>query len=234
MEQIQHATIVARYQGTGATRLEMFDVQFNPTEFTLDKGVQIAEIAIPGLDSPLLQFVRGQNERMSLDLFFDTTEDGTGPGATSVTTRTDALYSLVKIDPITHAPPICELYWNANFPGADLLSASASQARYSFTFIVESVRQRFTFFSPDGTPLRATLTLTLREYRTLDEQLAQLNLSSPDRTHAHVTGQGDTLSRIAYQFYRQPITWRPIADANDIEDPRRLAIGVFLTVPPIA
>jgi hypothetical protein len=25
------------------------------------------------------------------------------------------------------------------------------------------VRQRFTFFSPDGTPLRATLTLSLRE-----------------------------------------------------------------------
>ena len=35
-------------------------VQFNPTEFSLDKAAQIAEIAIPGLDAPLLQFVRGQ------------------------------------------------------------------------------------------------------------------------------------------------------------------------------
>ena len=35
-------------------------VQFNPTEYTLAKGAQIAEIAIPGIDSPILQFVRGQ------------------------------------------------------------------------------------------------------------------------------------------------------------------------------
>lgn len=30
------------------------DVQFNPTEYTLTKGAQIAEIAIPGIDSPIL------------------------------------------------------------------------------------------------------------------------------------------------------------------------------------
>jgi hypothetical protein len=234
VEQLQRATILAWYQGTLSGKLEMFDVQFNPTELTFDKSVQLAEIGIPGLDAPLLQFVRGQSEKLSLELFFDSTEDGTGPGATSVTKKTDRFYSLVKIDPITHAPPICELYWNANFPGADLLSGSASQARHSFTFVVESVKQKFTFFSPDGTPLRAMLTLSLREYKTLDQQLAQLNLSSPDRTHAYVTQQGDTLAHVAHTFYRKPIDWRAIADANDIEDPRRLAVARFLTIPPIA
>lgn len=234
MEQLTHATIVARYQGSGASRTELLNVQFNPTELTFDKGVQVAEITIPGLDSPLLQFVRGQNEKLTVDFFFDTTEDGTGPGATSVTTKTDAFYSLVKIDPITHAPPICDLYWSANFPGSALLSESASQSRNSFTFIVESIKQKFTFFSPDGTPLRATLTLTMREYKTLDQQLSQLNLSSPDRTHAYVTAQADTVASIAGQFYRKPAQWRAIAEKNDIEDPRRLAVGRVLTIPPIA
>ena len=50
-----------------------FKVQFNPTEYTINKAVQIAEIAIPGLDEPILQFVRGQNEKLTMDLFFDTT-----------------------------------------------------------------------------------------------------------------------------------------------------------------
>jgi len=49
-------------------------VSFNPTEYTLNKGAQIAEVAIPGLDSPILQFVRGQTETLSVDLFFDSTE----------------------------------------------------------------------------------------------------------------------------------------------------------------
>jgi hypothetical protein len=59
-------------------------VQFNPTEYTLNKGAQIAEIGIPGLDSPLLQFIRGQNERLTLELFFDTTAEGMGESAKNV------------------------------------------------------------------------------------------------------------------------------------------------------
>src|SRR5262245_47343238 len=230
MEQLQKATVVATYSDGS---MDFIDVQFNPTEFTLDKGVQLAEIAIPGLDSPLLQFVRGQNEKLSVDLFFDTTDDGTGAGATSVTTKTDPIYSLVKIEPAGHAPPIVTFAWNAAFPGADLPAAAGNQRRNTFRGVVESCRQKFTFFSPEGVPLRATLTLSLREYKTLDEQLAQLNLSSPDRTHAYLTREGDTLSRIAARYYTRPGDWRAIADQNDIDDPRRLDAGVLLTVPSI-
>jgi hypothetical protein len=232
MDQLQHAFIIARYRNARFERQERFEVQFNPTELTLDKGLQLAEIAIPGLDSPVLQFVRGQNEKMTLDLFFDTTEAGTGPNATSVTTKTDKFYSLVKIDPLTHAPPICEFHWNKSFPGAHLPEPTSAQGRQAFTFVVESVKQKFTFFSPDGVPLRATLTLSLREYKTLGAQLYQLNKASPDRTHAHVTAAGDSLSALAGRYYGRSVEWRPIAEENDIEDPRRIDPGLFLTIPP--
>jgi phage tail protein X len=224
------ATLTAQYS-SGA--LAIFEVQYNPTEFALDKGVQLAEIAIPGLDSPLLQFVRGQNEKLSIDLFFDTTDDGTGARATSVTTKTDPIYSLVKIEPAGHAPPIVTFAWNSAFPGADLPAASGNQRRTAFRGVVESCRQKFTFFSPEGVPLRAILTLSLREYKTLEEQLAQLNLSSPDRTHAYLTRDGDTLSRIAGRYYGRAGAWRSVAEANDIDDPRRLNPGVLLTIPSI-
>jgi len=109
---------------------------------------------------------------------------------------------------------------------------SGNQRRNGFKCIVESVKQKFTLFSSEGIPLRATLTVALREYKTLDEQLAHLNLTSPDRTHSYMTQNGDTLSRIAAQYYRGPGDWRSIADANGIEDPRRLAPGALLTIPP--
>jgi nucleoid-associated protein YgaU len=230
MEQLQKASIVATYSDGS---MEIMDVQFNPTEFTLEKGAQLAEIAIPGLDSPLLQFVRGQNEKLTVDLFFDTTEEGTGAGATSVTTLTDPIYSLAKIEPDGHAPPVCTFTWNTSFPGANLPAAAGNQRRTSFQCVVETVRQKHTFFSPEGVPLRATLSLTLREYKTLDQQLDQLNLSSPNRTHSHVTRLGDTLAGVAGRYYRRPGEWRPIADMNAIEDPRRLTAGRFLRVPPI-
>ena len=92
--------------------------RFNPTEYTLSKANQWAEVPIPGLDSPIVQFVRGQTETLSLELFFDSTEDGTGATATPVTDKTDAFYDLIKIDSDTHAPPALLFSWGGpTFPG---------------------------------------------------------------------------------------------------------------------
>jgi hypothetical protein len=231
MEQLQKGTLTAEF--TNGEPLEL-SFQYNPTEFTLEKSAQNAEISIPGLDSPLLQFVRGQNERLTLELFFDTTENGMGTGATSVTTLTDPFYSLIKIKPADHAPPIVSFVWNSNIPGSNLSEwTGGNQGRADFTGVVESIRQRFTLFSPEGVPLRATLNLVIREYKTLDEQIAQLNLQSPDRTQSHIVQSGETLCSISAEHYRKPGLWRTIADTNGIEDPRRLAPGIFLTIPPL-
>jgi nucleoid-associated protein YgaU len=234
MEAVKHAMMKVTWH---SGKVDLLPVQFNPTELSFNKGVQVAEIPIPGLDSPLLQFVRGQNETMNVDLFFDSTEKGMGANATSVTKETNKFYQLVKIEPDTHAPPICKFIWNEDaFPGLNPLpmKAGGSQIRKSFTCIVESIRHKYTLFSPEGVPLRATLSLTLREYKTLEEQLSELNLHSPDRTQGYVLQSGETLSSIAGRHYNRPGEWRVIADANGIEDPRRLTPGVFLTLPPLS
>ncbi len=257
---------------------EEIRVQYNPTEYTFDKQAQFAEIQIPGLDSPLQQFVRGQAEKLTLELFFDTTELGMGAGATSVTSETDRIYQLIKIEPTRHAPPILEFIWSDQMAGASLggsagssaaaatrdvggaatdgqaaaaapaLAASGSdsgsasdtttaslgnQRRGGFKCVLESVRQKFTLFSPEGVPLRATLTVSLREYKTLQNQLDELNLSSPDRTHVHVLQGAETLATVSNRYYETPHDWRAIASENDIDDPRRLSAGLFLNVPPL-
>lgn len=210
-------------------------VQFNPTELTLNKQVQIAEIPIPGLDMPVLQFVRGQTETMAVDLFFDATDNGMDEYSDSVTEKTDAFYQLIKIDRTTHAPPVCRFVWGgSDFPGSNFDEQWATQNRENgFQCIVEGVRQRFTLFSSDGVPLRATLSLSLREYKTLKEQVEKIGLESPDRTHAHVVQAGDTLARIASTAYNDATQWRAIAQANGITDPTALSPGQVLQVPPI-
>jgi hypothetical protein len=214
--------------------VEEIKVLFNPTELSFEKGAQIAEVAIPGLDSPLLQFVRGQNEKLTLELFCDTTDKGmSGKKITSVTTETDKIYGLIKIEPGRHAPPICDFVWNDKFPGSDISEKLGNQRRNNFKCIVESVRQKFTLFSPEGVPLRATLTVVLREYKTFDSELALQNPNSPDRTQSHVVRSGETLSGISAQYYDKPTEWRRIADTNHIEDPRRLVAGTFLKIDPI-
>ena len=197
-------------------------VQFNPTEYTLTKGAQIAEIAIPGIDSPILQFVAGQNQKLTLDLYFDSTLDGGGTGETAipVTLRTAMIYQLVKIAPKLHAPPRVKVVWGLGL---------------SFTAIVESVTQKFTMFSPLGVPLRATLSVSFREYKSLEDQLKELNLQSADQTKRHVVLQGERIDGIAAQEYDDPTAWRTIADANpdQIDNLRKLTPGTELWLPPL-
>jgi len=111
--------------------------------------------------------------------------------------------------------------------------SSANQRVNGFRCVLESIKQKFTLFSSDGVPLRATLTVTLREYKTLNDQLKRLGLSSPDRTHAHVLSQTDSLSSVADRYYDRPGDWRPIADNNAITDPRRLHAGQVLEIPTL-
>ena len=230
-------TIKAQFQRvdtTGALTGPVIPVSFNPTEYTLSKGAQIAEISIPGLDSPILQFVRGQAESLSLDLFFDSTEGGMDANATSVTAQTDPFYQLIKIDGTVHAPPVVFFSWGPAFPGNRSYTTTGSQLRFGFKCLVESVRQRYTLFSPLGVPLRAILTVSLKEYKTLTDQLKELNLHSPDHTQSHVVQQGETLAQIAAEAYNDPTQWRAIADENAITDPLNLTPGMMLQIPVLA
>jgi Contractile injection system tube protein len=219
------------------------EVQFNPTEFTLNKGVQLAEAGIPGLDTPIIQFVRGQTETLSLELFFDTTDDSSGPGPPlAVTTKTDPFYQLIKIDPRTHAPPICRFVWgpiggdgSPSFPGSGFTGPWTSQRRGAgFQCVVESVRQRFTLFHESGVPLRATVSVSLKEYMPLDSQVASIPWESADRTHVELVSEGGSLASMADEAYGDPGAWRRIAAHNQIDDPSALAPGAALEVPPEA
>lgn len=210
----------------GARVKKEFDVQFNPTEYTRQKAAQIAEIPIYGIDSPILQFVRGQNEKLTLDLFFDTTAGRSGEelqasleaAAVDVRTLTEPFYQLVKIQPETHAPPRILFSWGEN---------------QSFKAIVESVQQKFELFSSEGIPLRATLSLSMREYRTLEEQVSELKPLSADKTKSRTVKPGDTLSRLAAEEYGDPREWRAIADENGLTNPRQLKPGMVLRIPAL-
>src|SRR5215469_9963448 len=163
--------------GPGDT--ELLELQYNPTEIALEQNVHVAELAIPALSSPLQQFVRGEAETLRLELFFDTSDQGIALDAVSVVTLTDPIYALARIVPDQHAPPIVTFIWGPDFPGNELPPELGSQGRNSFTGVVTSIKQTFTLWSSGGLPLRAKLSLALREYAALQDQLTALNLASP-------------------------------------------------------
>jgi nucleoid-associated protein YgaU len=86
-------------------------------------------------------------------------------------------------------------------------------------------------FHPSGFPVRATLSVTLKEYREVIVQLMELDRRSADLTRSWVVKQGDSLWSIAFKEYGDPADWRLIADANHIDNPRQLEPGQELVIP---
>lgn len=186
-------------------------LRFNPTDYKIEKKNQFAEIAIPGLESPALQFVRGESERLTADLLVDTSDT-----LENVRTKfVDRIRGLMRIDPELHAPAIVSLTWDDKV----------------FTGVLERLDVTYVLFSPDGVPLRAKLGMTLLEHRPAEEQAKAQKKNSPDVEKTWVARRGDTLAAISAAVYDDPRLWREIARANGIDDPRRLAPGTVLTVP---
>lgn len=185
---------------------------FNPEEYSLNKDNNYAAQAIPGLTSPLLQFVHGNLQTLDMELFFDTfdTQD-------DVRSRTSQIFSLLAINSDLHTPPVLQVTWGS----------------LDFRCVLAKVSQKFLKFYNDGRPGRARLTVTFNEYLDAATQVAEANLQSPDFTKAYTVKQGDTLSGIAANFYEDATKWRPIALANAIVNPRSIVPGQELQVPPL-
>lgn len=205
-------------------------VQFNPSELSFAKAAQFADIAIPGLPMAISQFVRGDAETLSLELLFDATEQGMGSGKAGVTEAVNSFHQFVQIDGDKHAPPLVRVSWGAQFPGNAI--ANGAEPEGHFDALVLSVGRKFTLFAPDGVPLRAVVTLSLKEYVSLARQIAAVNYRSPDHTRTHVLQEGETLALIAHDAYGDSCKWRVIAEHNDITDVRSVAPGTVLSLPP--
>lgn len=201
-----------RVQITNEKTNQKFFVMFNPEEYSLNKDNNFASQAIPGLTSPLLQFVHGNLRTLDMELLFDTFET-----QEDVRNRTLQITDLLNIDSDLHTPPVLHVTWGS----------------LDFRCVLAKASQKFIKFFPNGQPARARLNVTFNEYLDADTQVIAANLQTADFSKAYTVKQGDTLSSIAGQYYEDATKWRPIALANGIVDPRSIATGQELRIPSL-
>jgi nucleoid-associated protein YgaU len=218
--QLKKATITVL---DGADKGKVIAVLFNPTEYSFDRSNSYKSTPVPGLGSPLLQFVNGEADQLSMELFLDDYTDPTGPTSLlqkeqdPLARRLTDLSKLLLIDRDLHAPPPVRFNWGP----------------MEFFAVIEKLGRKVTMFHPDGSPARATLSITFKEYRTLRQQLEDPRRESADKTKRRVVVGREALWWIAAREYDDPGEWPRIAEANDLDDPREIAPGDWLELPPI-
>ena len=205
---------------------------FNPKELSLDTSNKYAEVNIPGLQSPIFQYVRGNSRTLNLDLFFDTYENHQNYSVKmtnkDVRQYTDKLTGwnvgyengkkgLMDIDSDLHAPPVCIFVWG----------------KFAFQCIIEKVNKKFTMFTSDGIPVRATLNVSLKEYTSAERQIKKADKKSSDLSKLKIVRESDSILSLCGQEYGDPKLWRVIAEANGLDNVRDLKPGSELILPPL-
>jgi len=197
-----------------------FDALFNPNELNLNRSVVWSSQKAKGRDVPELQFSTGEPRTLTINLLFDTYDTPDLPKKDVRKQYTDKILHLTTVEEHgkdQHRPPVCRLNWG--------------KFGRIFVGVLEKLDQKFTMFMEDGTPVRATVTCTFKEWRKNKEDQEIQQTHSADIAKMKILRRGDTLSSIAAEEYFDPAKWRPIALANGIDNPLRIATGSALIVP---
>jgi nucleoid-associated protein YgaU len=208
-------------EGVASTPFLRF--RYNPTEYSVSKSARWSRTAAQGAESAgRAEFTGTDPTTISMEIFFDAFEEPAGDVSGDIRT----LLSWTQPTEASRAqrrgrPPLLRFVWGTN------------PVLQSFMGFLKSVQAKYTMFRVDGTPIRATATITLEEY---DSGTPGQNPTSGAREgrRAHVVTEGETLQSVAYEEYGQPALWRGLALFNDIDDPMRVAPGSELLIPTAA
>jgi hypothetical protein len=210
------------YNADTDAKVPIVQCHFNPNEFTVKRqnkweskgksGGAVADVTFGGI----------QPRTLDMTLIFDSYDS-----QTDVTDDVDKLLSLMDVP-----------------SGGSTTSGRGSRPPHvqfgwgdfrSFRAVITQVSQKFTLFKDDGTPLRATLQVTMQEVpgtATRNWKKGQNPTSQAIGARKVRTVQpGDTIDWLAAEELGDPASWRLIAEANDLDDPRRLRPGQVLVIP---
>jgi nucleoid-associated protein YgaU len=127
---------------------------------------------------------------------------------------------------------------NWTCPTERVISGVQNPPRVTFTwgslmFVghISSLTINYKQFGIAGQPVRAEASITLSENPEAVPGTNPTSCGIAGR-RVHVVSAGDTLHSVSYTEYGSPGLWRVLAEANDIDDPLRVAPGTTLLIPP--
>jgi len=183
-----------------------FEVQYNPVNFKFDKSVSWNEHDDQGKEGSL-EFQKASPASMSCELTFDTTLDGSD-------VREAWVNKLLKFT----NPEVTPKGGEAKALGKKRPhKVLFTWGNFKLLGVIESVKAAYVMFGQDGAPIRAKVTLEMKEWKPGEYEDGSGGSSYDTKSVKLVTvGSGDTVTSIAME---NNADWRDICDDNGIDDP---------------
>ncbi|MEP0984343.1 LysM peptidoglycan-binding domain-containing protein [Ekhidna sp.] len=212
---LQQLTIVGYKDKNFSSKVGAYTAMLNPESYSQSFNVSYNEEQGQGTPDASIKYEKSGPSTTNFELLFDAT------GVVN-TSRTDLVSEISKLKKVAydyngsiHSPNYLKLIWG---------KAMVYKCRLT------SMKVNYTLFRPDGTPLRAKVTVDFKEYRTPS---AALDKNSPDMTHLKTVVAGDLLPTLVYDVYQSDDHLLDVAEYNKLDSLLQLSCGSKIYFPPL-
>ncbi len=219
LEKMKITSFSAPEMGAG-DKVDEFEVYINPENYSQEYKIEYNKEQGDGTSSPPLKFTRMPPQEMSFEFLFDRT----GALPDSPVRPRGVMPDIEFLKKMTydfngdiHRPPYLFIAWG----------------ELEFKCVLAGLNIQYKLFRPDGTPIRAVVRGTFKQFT--DEELRTLeeNTNSPDLTHIRVVKSGDTLPLMAKRIYGDSKYYLDVARVNHLTSIHQLEPGKELIFPPL-
>ncbi|MDR0683114.1 MAG: hypothetical protein LBG15_14885 [Dysgonamonadaceae bacterium] len=193
-------------------------LQINPSSLKHTVGIKYAKDKRSGISGNDTKFDQIENSSLS----FDTVFDGTGLMPLKEKNAVNAINHLeaivYAIDGDSHEPRYLQISW-----GSFLFKGRMSSMNYDYNL-----------FTPDGTPLRVKVSMTVSGYMDKLTEAKLVNRNSPDMSHLITLKSGESIAWWCYRIYGDASYCTDVAQYNHLQSFRNVAPGTQIMFPPLA
>jgi hypothetical protein len=195
-----------------------YSLMINPDTIKQQRTIDYNSVQAPDTSSSSQKFKSSPSDKLSFDIVIDCT-GVVDPKRTSMFKEVTALENIVsKYNGEIHRPNFVSIQWGSNPP---------------FKGVLTSFDVSYTLFRPDGSPLRAKISLSFNSYVSPKTAARQNNNASPDVTHLVDVEQGVTLPQLCQQVWKNSNYYVQVAKYNDLNKFRNMEGTEQLIFPPI-
>ncbi len=193
-------------------------VMINPESLKLQKSVEYDKKQAPDSSSSSQRYKSTPSDKLNFDIVIDCT----GLVDSKRTVMKDEIQALENIvytyQGEIHRPNFVKIQWGKNMV---------------FKGVLDSLDISYTYFRPDGSPLRAKVSMSFSQYISPSTLEKLDKKESPDVSHIVHVIDGETLPQLCKRIWNDESYYVQVAAYNKLDKFRKLKGGDKLIFPPI-
>jgi len=195
-----------------------YTAMINPDSLKWQASIEYNDQQAADSSSASQKYKSTPSDKLSFDIVIDCT-GVVDSKRTNMMNEIGSLRSIVyTYNGKIHRPNFVKIQWGKNI---------------SFNGVLTSMDISYTLFKPDGTPLRAKVSLSFSRYISPSTVVKQDAPKSPDVTHMMQVVEGVSLPQMCLSVWKDETKYIQVARFNDLNKFRNLQSGSKLIFPPI-